>query len=142
MLKILNTIMKRINIHETVLYLIFGIITTLVNFSSYYIFAHLLNIRILYSTMLSWIIAVLESYVANKIFVFKTTRLGMHKTINELISYILSRLFTGILEWFSVWLLAEKLLYNDIVVKVIVSFLVVVINYVVGKVVIFKKMDK
>ena len=59
---------------EVVNYLIFGGLSTLVNFVSYYIFARTLNIDEVISSGLSWFCAVLFAYVTNKLFVFETKK--------------------------------------------------------------------
>lgn len=125
---------------EIINYLFFGGCTTVVNFVSYYIPSNLLGIDEIVSNMIAWIVSVLFAYITNKIFVFESKDKDLKKNIKELISFVAARLLTGALCDIGLFALMVKILkLNDIISKVITQVIVVVVNYVISKLVIFKK---
>lgn len=120
-------------------YLICGGLTTLVNFSSYYVLARILNIDEVLSSGLSWCISVLFAYVANRIFVFESK----NKILREIISFFLARISTGIICDILIFALLVKVLnVNDIVSKIIIEVIVITLNYIASKVIVFKDRTK
>ena len=125
---------------ELINYLFFGGCTTIVNFVSYYIPARIFGIEEITSNILAWVISVLFAYVTNKIFVFesKTTTIG--QLLKEMFSFIFARIFTGALCDVGLFALMIKVFkINDIVTKITTQVIVVVLNYVCSKLIIFKK---
>lgn len=125
---------------EIINYLFFGGCTTVVNFVSYYIPSNLLGIDEIVSNIIAWIVSVLFAYITNKIFVFESKDKDLKKNIKELISFVAARLLTGALCDIGLFALMVKILkLNDIISKVTTQVIVVVVNYVISKLVIFKK---
>ena len=58
------------NYKEIINYLVFGVLATVVNFVSYYIFARIIGIDEVISSGLSWFASVLFAYITNKLYVF------------------------------------------------------------------------
>lgn len=124
---------------EIISYLFFGGCTTIVNFVSYYIPARILGIDEIVSNVIAWYVSVLFAYITNKIFVFSSKTESIKQTIKELVSFVLARLFTGALCDVGLFaLMIHVLNINDIVSKITTQVLVVVLNYVLSKLVIFK----
>lgn len=135
---------------ETILYLIFGAGTTLVNIVVYYIFADILQISYLLSNALAWLFSVLFAFVTNKQFVFQTETIKedskcssykktrftypfANKTFIQLKNFFLARVATGILDMFLMWLFIKIVVMQEIIAKVIVNIVVIVLNYFVSK---------
>ena len=127
---------------EVVNYLIFGGLSTLVNFVSYYIFARTLNIDEVISSGLSWFCAVLFAYVTNKLFVFETKKSNKKEVIKEMLSFFLARVISGALCDVGTFALMVKVLgINDIIAKLVTQVMVIIVNYLFSKLIVFKKED-
>lgn len=121
---------------EIIMYLVFGVLTTVVNIVVYYIFSNLLHMNYLFSNAMAWFLSVLFAYVTNRKYVF------IHKNnqiIKEAISFFGSRLATGIMDMVLMWFLVNFNIVNDVVAKVVVNVIVVILNYILSKLVVFKK---
>lgn len=125
---------------EVVNYLIFGGLSTLVNFVSYYIFARTLNIDEVISSGLSWFCAVLFAYVTNKLFVFETKKSNKKEVIKEMLSFFLARVISGALCDVGTFALMIKVLgINDIIAKLVTQVMVIIVNYLFSKLIVFRK---
>ena len=125
---------------EIINYLIFGVLSTVVNFASYFIFAKLFHIDEVVSSGLSWFCAVLFAYITNKIFVFESKTETVKEFIKEMMSFFACRVLSGILCDVGTFALMVKVLnINDIIAKIVTQIMVVILNYVLSKLVIFKK---
>ena len=137
---------------EIIMYLIFGVLTTVVSWGSYALFEILFGAFIgnsivlsAVANVLSWIVAVLFAYITNKLWVFESKSFKGNVLIKELIAFVGARLATGVFEWVGVPLLMIMGLDQSIlgiegmVAKVIVSVVVVILNYVLSKLFVFKK---
>ena len=123
---------------EIINYLIVGGLTTLVSIGSYAIYRIFIPSYVT-CTVLSWITAVLFAYVTNRIFVFESKE---SKVLIEFIKFVGCRLFTLGSELLTMWILVDLLNINDYIAKVIVQFIIVVLNYVLSKLLVFKKNKK
>jgi len=125
---------------EVINYLVFGVLSTIVNFVSYFIAARVLGIDEVISSGISWFCAVLFAYITNKIFVFESKTDGIKATIKEAISFFMARILSGILCDVGTFALMVKVFnINDIFSKVVTQIMVVVVNYIFSKLIIFKK---
>lgn len=125
---------------ETINYLIFGVLSMIVNFVSYFIFARLIEIDPVISSGLSWFCSVLFAYITNKLFVFESKTETKKAFLKEMVSFFLSRVLSGILcDVGTFALMVDVLKINDIVAKVVTQVMVVIVNYVLSKLIIFKK---
>ena len=124
---------------EVINYLVFGCLTTVVNFVCYYLFAKVLGIEEVISSGLSWLFSVLFAYITNKIFVFESKTTTIKEFIMEIISFFLARVLSGILCDVGTFAVMVKVIgINDVVAKLITQILVVIVNYVLSKWIIFK----
>lgn len=125
---------------EIINYLVFGGLTTVVNFICYYIFARVIGIDEVISSALSWFFSVLFAYVTNKLYVFDSKTKGAKNLIKECISFFLARILSGILCDVGTFALMVKIFnINDILSKIVTQVMVVIVNYVFSKFVVFKK---
>ena len=137
----MNNIKKLIN-KETILYVIFGILTTIVNLILYYLFSNIININYLISNAIAWMISVVFAYITNKFFVFNSSDINKDVIIEEFIRFMNCRLASGLEEVLLLLLFVDLLLMNDIVAKLIIGVLVALINFIFSKVFIFKEIDQ
>ena len=120
-------------------YIFFGGLTTAVNYMVYIPCDQLLHWPAWLSQTLAWIAAVLFAYVTNKPFVYQSHDWSAKVVFPEFGKFVLSRLGSGILNVFLMWLTVDMLHWNSLLMMVIVSVLVVVINYITGKIMVFTK---
>ena len=123
-------------------YAFFGVCTTLVNILSYRLFFFALSVPNVPSTILAWLFAVLFAFITNKIWVFESKSWALSVTIPELIKFFVCRIATGVFDVAVMWLAVDKMQWNALVWKVISNVIVIVLNYVASKLVIFVKKDK
>lgn len=121
---------------EIIMYLVFGVLTTVVNIVVYYIFSNLLHMNYLFSNAMAWFLSVLFAYVTNRKYVFDSKN---NQIIKEAISFFGSRLATGIMDMVLMWFLVNFNIVNDVIAKVVVNVIVVILNYILSKLVVFKK---
>ena len=133
--KLLNKMMES----EAIRYLFFGGCTTLVNYVVYYVFLHVFHVELNISNLISIIAAVLFAYVVNLRYVFRYECKTLKDHVGPFLRFIGARAFSMLLEFFGVWLLVGKLSMNDMVGKVIVSIVVIILNYFFSKFFVFQK---
>ena len=124
---------------EKILYLVFGALTTAVNTGVFWLCAHPLGMPVLPSTMIAWFVAVLFAYLTNRKWVFQSEASSGKEYAREFVSFFLCRLGTGILDWVLMYLLVDQLHFNDLAVKISVNILVIILNYLASKLLIFRK---
>ena len=124
---------------EQILYIVFGVCTTLVNIITYIGLAKFMGINSFKANVIAWIISVLFAYVTNKIWVFKSYDYRLECLMKEIISFVSARAVSGLLDIAIMFVFVQQLLMNDIVVKLASNVLVVILNYIFSKIYIFKK---
>ena len=134
---------------EIVLYIVFGALTTLVNFIIYY---PLVNIKamdphkewwVLVVNVIAWIAAVAFAFVTNKLFVFESKERDKKTLFLQITSFVGSRLFSLLVEEGILALFVSILHYNENIWKLVAAVFVVIMNYFFGKFLVFrKKKDK
>lgn len=128
---------------EIINYLVFGVLSTVVNFVTYYITARFIGIDEVISSGISWFCSVTFAYITNKIFVFESKTNTSREFVKEMITFYLSRVLSGALCDVGTFALMVKVLHiNDIVSKIVTQVMVVIVNYILSKLVIFKKEKK
>ena len=126
--------------YEDVLsYLFFGVLTTAVNYLVYLPCYHGLMLSAAVSNAIAWAVAVVFAYLTNKPFVFKSHDWSMKTVGPELTAFIGCRVGSGLLETGILFVAVDLLSWNGTVMKLITSVLVVVLNYIGSKLLIFRK---
>lgn len=125
-----------------ILYLIFGVLSTIVNIASYAISTKIFKIEYLISNIIAWILAVTFAYITNKIFVFESKTVEKKKLLKEFLLFYYYRIVTLIMEMIILYVCVDVLKFNDMIIKVIANILVIMLNYVFSKFIIFKKGSK
>lgn len=125
--------------HDIIVYLIFGVLTTIVNFLVYVPLYHYLNVVAALANILAWVVAVAFAFVTNKPFVFKSHDWSSHVVIPELVKFIGSRVFSGLLETAILAITVDMLQWNALIMKIITAVLVVILNYVASRWIVFAR---
>lgn len=123
---------------ETVNYVIFGVLTTVVNMVAYGVCYNLWGIHNLISNAIAWVAAVLFAYVVNKLFVFRIRTASLRALAREFWLFIAARLLSFGLDEFCMWLLVNVLAFNSGVSKIFVNVIVMIMNYFFSKLIIFR----
>ena len=124
---------------DVILYLIFGGLTTVVNIAVYWICVHILGTGVMFGTVAAWALAVLFAYLTNRTMVFHSSAAGAQAVLKEITSFFGCRLGTGVVDWVIMFVFVTVLHFNDMIVKIAANIIVIVLNYVLSKFVIFKK---
>lgn len=126
--------MKNKNLIELITYVFVGGLTTLVNFIVYFACTSV-NINYLIANVLSWVVAVLFAYVANRKYVFKSEANSQR---TEFIQFVSLRAVTLLVETALLFVFVQLMAMNENIAKVVVSVITVIGNYVFCKFLIFK----
>ena len=124
---------------DVLVYLVFGVLTTVVNYLVYLPCFNLLHFSASVSNVIAWVVAVAFAYITNKPFVFKSYDWSAKTVIPELTKFVGSRLLSGAMETGIIFVTVDLLSWNGNVMKLITSVLVVILNYVASKLLVFKK---
>ena len=124
---------------EYILYLVFGGLTTLVSWLSFYLCTHVIVMDVVPANIISWILAVAFAYVTNRKWVFKSRARGGRKILWEAAEFTAGRVLTLVIETAFLWFTVDVIGWNDLLMKVIISIVVVILNYVISKLFVFRK---
>lgn len=124
---------------EGINYLIFGFLAFVLNYVLYYLLESVLHINYLGATIVSWMLTVIFAYWTNHTFVFKSKNVSVDSLLKEFASFIGARIATEFLEVGFMYLAVEVLGMNSYIAKLIGQVLVIVTNYFLSKLWIFKK---
>ena len=138
-----NNLINKIFNREVILYVIFGVVSTLVNWVTFYVLTRFLNMgetETLKNTanFIAIVTAALVAYITNKNIVFQSKRDDKKETIKEFGKFMLGRAFTIFLEWI-LGLVLFLTPIPDMITKVFVTAVIVILNYFVSKFYAFKK---
>lgn len=120
-------------------YLIFGALSTIVNIVAYSVAFYSLNIDNGKSNILAWVIAAVFAYITNKIFVFESKVDTKKALLKEATSFFGCRLLTLAVDQFIMVVGVDKFGLPGFIMKVISNVIVIILNFVLSKLIIFKK---
>lgn len=123
-------------------YIIFGALTTLVNFIAYFVSLRVFGISNVPSNIIAWIISVIFAFVVNKLFVFDSKSLESKLVIFELVSFVSVRLLTGVIETLIMYIGVDVLKKDELVFKIIASVIVLLSNYIGSVMFIFRRRNE
>lgn len=123
---------------EVLLYLFFGGVTTVVNYGVYVLCGHVFHMDVVPSNIIAWIVAVIVAFVTNKLWVFESKSWNIKTAGKEFGEFVIARLSTLVIETVLLWIFVDKLHVNDLIMKIITNVIVVVLNYIFSKFIIFK----
>lgn len=123
-------------------YLIFGVLTTLVNYMIYIPLQSVLGLRAAISNVIAWVGAVAFAFLTNKPFVFGSHDWSKKTVVPELMKFLSCRIGSGVLETGILLLTVDILSMNGVIWKFVTQVLVIVINYIGSKLLVFKAKQK
>lgn len=127
---------------DLVPYAFFGVCTTLVNMFVYWLCAHPLGLPVTASTVIAWVMSVLFAYLTNRKWVFHSQASTRGEIAREILYFYSCRLATGLLDLAIMYIFVDVLHFNDMVIKIASNVLVILLNYVASKLLIFRRKEK
>lgn len=126
---------------EVIMYLIFGVLTTVVSLVTYYVLTlTILNpnsaLQLQLANIISWIVSVAFAYVTNRKFVFESKS---ENIVKELSSFVGGRVLTLLMDMAIMFIFVTLLHFNDKIFKIVSQVVVIVANYVISKLFVFKE---
>ena len=121
---------------ELILYVVFGAFTFFFNLISYFFFANILNINYLVSNAIAWFLSVLFAYITNRTWVFESKS---PKILKEMSLFFGGRIFSGAVDMVLMYTFIDLLVFNDSISKIVVQIIVIVLNYIFSKLIVFKE---
>ena len=124
---------------EQLLYLFFGFCTFMVSLIIFTIGCYNFNLEEITSNNISWVIAVLFAYVTNRTWVFTDKAHNFKGVLKEIFAFFAGRFFTLLVENGIIYVFITMLGFNRIVIKIIGQIVIIILNYIISKWLIFKK---
>lgn len=123
---------------QGLLYLFFGGLTTAVSIVSFVLFDSVMHLHPLVANVLSWFCAVLFAYFTNRTWVFRSAAAGRDR-IHEILYFFGGRMFSLGVEEAMLLVLVVWLQLNSTLIKLLAQVVVLVLNYVISKWLVFQK---
>ena len=120
-------------------YAVFGVLTTIINWGVYKLTYGTLGIPNIPSTCIAWLLAVLFAFITNKLWVFNSKSFEKEIVTKEALKFFSARIMTGILDVAIMWLAVDILSWNADLWKMISNVIVIVVNYVASKLLVFSE---
>ena len=138
---------------ELITYVIYGGLTTLVNFVAFYVVTQILGEELyLLNNAIAWVVSVVFAYVTNKLFVFESKSWNLKLVAKESVEFVGARIFSFLIEEGGMLLFVSVLGFGEIsfnifgftitgqlIAKLILAVVVVIMNYFFSKFIIFRK---
>ncbi len=118
---------------ETVLYVVFGVITTIVNILSFQVAANWLGAPALIANAIAWVLSVLVAYITNKLFVFQSHVRGFLALAKEVGLFFGARLLSFGVDELGIWLMVDVAHISGLVSKIAMNVIVLILNYIFSK---------
>lgn len=119
-------------------YVLFGVLTTIVSILVFIVFYSVFNFNELFANIISWIFAVTFAYLTNRKWVFNSVVKGWN-IIREIIAFFSGRVLTLIIEEILLLIFVTFLSINATMVKILSQVIVLLLNYIISKFIVFRR---
>ena len=123
---------------DIVLYIFFGALTTVVSFFTFWLFLDVLSMHELVANTISWIFSVAFAFFTNRIWVFNSPTKTALAFLKQMVLFYGGRLFSFFVEMLIIWIFTTLLGFNALLIKLIATIIVLILNYIISKVIVFK----
>ncbi len=120
-------------------YAVFGVFTTVVNIVTYNICYSTIGMSNTLSNIFAWILAVTFAYLTNKAWVFESRSWAWEVLKREVPAFISCRIATGVMDIVIMYICVDIMQWHALLMKIMSNILVIILNYVFSKLIIFKK---
>lgn len=127
---------------EIIYYIFFGVLTTVVSWIVFGAGIYILKLNEHPANIMSWVISVEFAYLTNRKWVFESHVKTAEEYIKEMLSFYGGRLLTLLLEEVIILIFITKLGYNKMLIKILATILVLIGNYFLSKLIVFRKKEK
>lgn len=124
---------------EAIIYLVFGVLTTVVNIVAFYLLDTVFDVQYLIANLVSIIVSILFAFFTNKKYVFKSKSESFQSWMKEFVLFCSFRVLSGVFDMLSMWILVDFLTLDTNIAKIATQFIVVVLNYFFSKFFVFKR---
>ena len=124
--------------NELIMYGRFGVLTTLINLLTFYVLDKL-GVNVYLNNSIAWVISVLFAFITNKLYVFNSKDTSYKIIAKEGIAFFLARIFSYFVDMFTIFMIFQVMGINKMIAKIISNVIVIIINYLLSKIIIFKK---
>lgn len=160
----IGKIIDKLFTKEIITYIFFGVLTTVVNLITFYVFKRIFisigwdgifnsiipegsalqkifvgGTDYLDANFIAWVVGVIFAFVTNKLWVFDSKSWAPSVAGKEFTGFMGARLFSFVIETVAMFILVTLLSVNDFISKIIVGVIVIILNYIFSKLLIFKK---
>lgn len=125
--------------YDLILYLVFGVLTTGVNYVVYLPCYNILGLSASVSNAIAWVVSVAFAFVTNKPFVFRSYDWSAKVVLPELAKFLGCRVGSGVLETAILFVTVDMLKWDGNLWKIVTSVMVVILNYIGSKLLVFRK---
>jgi len=127
--------------YEALTYIFFGALTTFINWASYLVIKQWLGRTTAFANAAAWVIAVLFAYVVNKRYVFKSRQANFGGLVREFVLFIAARLLSFFFDQAFMIVTVDYLAFPDALAKILSNIIVLILNFIASKIVIFRRRD-
>ena len=120
-------------------YLFFGVLTTIISLGSFWILIHFTTINENISNFISIVLGILSAYVLNRFYVFESKEKNILKEFSK---FVMARVASSLFDMITFFIFATCLSLNEMMVKIVISIIVIILNYVLSKWLVFKENGK
>lgn len=130
---------KHMTLRRVGAYLFFGVLTTLVNIATYWLFVRVLGAHYVVANLVAWVASVAFAFITNKVWVFESRSFEKGVILYEAATFTASRLASGAMDMGMMLVLVGMLRVPDLWAKALVNVLVIIANYALSRVVVFRR---
>lgn len=123
---------------EIILYGVFGVGATLINIICFYFLRSIFSWKLIFANIFAWLLAFIFAFFTNKIWVFESRDWNGKMALKECVGFFFARFATLIIDIFLMYFLVTQVLINDIWAKIWTNAIVIILNYLMSKFMVFK----
>ncbi len=127
---------------EPITYLFWGVMSTIANVVSYWLCYDIFHLSNIVSTLVAWIVAVVMAFITNKLWVFESRNTSWQEDLKEFFSFIGFRIVSEVFDLAIMYWAVDLMAMNGLFWKIVANVIVVILNYIFSKFIIFKKPTK
>lgn len=134
--KLIEILENREFMTHIIKYLLFGVLTTIISIGSFGILIYTTPINENICNFISIILGILTAYILNRKYVFESKEKNILK---EFMKFVMARALSSLFDMVTFFIFATCLSFNEMIVKIVISLVVIILNYILSKVMVFNK---
>ncbi len=142
MKELIQKIIRKVFSREFISYAVFGVLTTIANILVFKLLFEHVGMAYGIANIIAVLTAKVLAYITNKLFVFRHHCANAKELLLEIIKYVFARGFTGLIDIFGMFFAVELLHADEMMTKYIIQVIVIVLNYILGKKLVFRNFKK